>query len=83
MAGRIDDIEVVILPIDSAVLGTDGNAAFLFQLIGVHDPFGYAGIFAKRVGNAENGVDEGGFTMVDVRNNGDIADLICGMHGRI
>ena len=76
MAGGVHDIDVVLLiaiaPGDGGVLGQDGDAAFFFQLVGIHHPFGRGGALAERARLLQQLVDQGGFTVIDVRDDGDI-----------
>ena len=56
---------------------------FLFEVVGVHDAFGDGLVGAEGTGLTQHGVDEGGFAVVDVRDDGDIADGLgggCGAH---
>jgi hypothetical protein len=55
------------------VLGEDGDAFFALEVAGVHDPVDDGGALPERAGGAEHGVDEGGLTVVDVGDDGDIA----------
>ena len=65
------------------VLGEDGDAALSFEVVGVHDALGDGFIGAEGAGLAQHGVDEGGLAVVDVGDDGDVADgLRCGAHWR-
>ena len=46
-----------------------------FQRIGIHHAFFYDLIFAEGSSLAEHFVDEGGLPVVDVRDDGDVANL--------
>ena len=85
MARGVDDVDAVFLtirglPADRGVLGKDGDAAFLFQVVAVHHPLGGDRALAERAGLLEQLVDEGGFTVVDVGDDGDVSELFDG-HG--
>ena len=75
VAGRVDDVDAVVLPLHSRVLGQDGNAAFAFQVIGIHDAFDVFAAVSERAGLAQQLVDEGGLAVVDVRDDGDITQI--------
>ena len=59
---------------DGRVLGQDGDAALPFQLVRIHDALDDGLVGAEGAGLAEHGVDEGGLAVVDVGDDGDIAD---------
>ena len=65
---------------DRRVLGQDGDAALAFQLVRVHDALGDGLVGAEGAGLAQHGIDQGGLAMVDVGDDGDVADG--GAHGR-
>ena len=82
MAGRVDDVDAGVLPVDRGRLGENGDAAFLFEVVRIHGAFGDALVFAERAGLTEELIDQGGFPMVDVRDDRDIADVHeCGLGG--
>ncbi len=64
----------------AGILGENGDAAFLFLVVGVHHAFGQYRAFAERAGLLEQTIDQGGLAMVDVGDNGDIAEFFDG-HG--
>ena len=80
MSGRVDDIDAVVAPGDRRVLGQNRDAAFLFLVVGIHHALGEHGAFAERAGLLEQTIDEGGLAMVDVGDNGDVAEFFDG-HG--
>lgn len=73
VAGSVDDVDARVLPDDRGRLGKNGNAALLFQIVRVHDAFGNALVLAERAGLLQELVDEGGFPMVNVRDDRDVA----------
>ena len=75
VAGRIDDIDARILPGDRGHLGHDGDAALLFEIVGIHHALGDALIFAEGAGLLKQAVDQGRFAVVDMGDNGDIAQV--------
>ena len=50
VAGRVDDVDAGVLPVDRGRLGQDGDAAFLFEIVGIHGALGDALVFAERAG---------------------------------
>jgi hypothetical protein len=60
--------------IDRGVLGQDGDAPLLFQVVGVHDPLGQLLVGGEGAGLAEQLVHQGGLAMIDVGDDGDIAE---------
>src|SRR5574343_364108 len=79
VAGGVDDVDVGAFPAHGAVLGQDGDAALAFDGVvvhhGVHDFF----VVSKSAGLAQQLVHHGGFAVVNVGNDGDVADLFA--HG--
>ncbi len=57
-----------------AVLREDRDAAFLLDVSRVHDAFGDLLVFAEGAGLAQQLVDEGGLAVVNVGDDGDVAD---------
>jgi len=80
VAGGVDDVDPVALPGDGGVLRQDGDAAFLFLVVAVHHALGQHGAFGQGAGLLQELVDEGGLAMVDVGDDGDIAQVFDG-HG--
>ena len=63
---------------DGGVLGQDGDAALPFELVAIHCPLSNALVGVEHAALAEHGVDEGGFAMVDVSDDGDVAAKLIG-----
>src|SRR5690606_10546376 len=76
--GGIDDVDAVAVPVDGGVLGQDGDAAFLFLVVAVHHALAQLVAFAEGAGLLQQLVDEGGLAMVDVGDDGDIAQVFDG-----
>ncbi len=74
VAGGVDDVDLGVFVVDGGVFGQDGDAALFFEIVGVHDALGYGFVGTEGAGLAEHGVDEGGFAVVDVGNDGDVAN---------
>ena len=77
VAGSVDDVDVVILVFESGVLGADGDALFPLEIHRVHDALlgGFGLVGAEGAGLLEQPIDERGLAMIDVRDDGDIADV--------
>ena len=73
VAGRIDDIDARALPFHGGALRHDGDAAFLLEVIGIHDALDDARVLTERARLRQKLVNQRGLAMVDVGNNGDIA----------
>src|SRR5690606_38318045 len=83
VARRVDDVDPELLaggraPADGGVLGEDGDAAFLLQVVAVHHPLGQLGAFAQGVRLLEQLVDQGRLAVVDVGDDGDVAEILDG-----
>ncbi len=76
VSGGVDDIDAVILPLDGRVLGQDGDPAFLFDGVGVHDPIAVVTTLVEGAGLAQELVDQRGLAMIDVGDDGDVAKLL-------
>ena len=75
VAGGVDDVDVVVAVHDGGVLRQDGDPALPFQIVGVHHPLVNRLVVAEGAGLFEELVDQRGFAMVDVRDDGDVAEL--------
>ena len=78
VSGRIDDIDRPIAPGHGRVLGKNGDAAFFFQIVGIHQAVGRVGTLAQGSGLAQQLVDQRSLAMVDVCHDGDVAQLVEG-----
>src|SRR4051812_9448383 len=79
MSRRIYDIDVRALILHRAVLGQDGNATLPFEIVRVHNPLGHMLMRGKGSRLAQKLVDQRGLTVVDVGDDGDVANVAC--HG--
>lgn len=71
----INDVDTVIIPFDSGVFREDGNPTLFLQIVGVHHALLGFGTRVERTGLLEQLVYQGGFTMVYVRDDGDITQF--------
>ena len=92
VAGGVDDVDGDAVGLagglgsraavtDGGVLREDGDALLALEVTGVHRTFVDVLVGAEGAGLPEHGIDEGGLAVVDVGNDGDIADVTAGLHG--
>ena len=60
------------------VLGQDRDALFALQVTGVDHAVGDLGADPERAGLPQHGVDQRGLAVVDVRDDGDVAQFVTG-----
>ena len=75
VAGGVDDVDAVALPLDRGRLGEDGDAALALEVVGIEGPLDRGLVLAEGAGLLEQGVDQRGLAMVDVRDDRDVADI--------
>ena len=75
VAGRVDDVDLHVAVPDRGVLGQDRDALLALEVHRVHDPVGDLLVGPERAGLAQHGVDEGGLAVVDVGDDGDVAQV--------
>jgi len=86
VARRVDDVDLhrLLRARDlvehGRVLRQDRDAALLLEVVGVHDPLGDLLVLAEGAGLAEHVVDEGGLPVVDMGDDGDVADVGTTLH---
>lgn len=76
MTRGVYDVDFCILVIYGNIFGEDSNASFAFEVIIVEDEFAGRLIVAEEMAGEEHLVHQSGFAMVDVSDNGDIADVL-------
>jgi hypothetical protein len=76
VAGRVHDVDLVVVIIERGVLGQDGDAALTLQVVRVHDAFGDGLVGAKRPALAQHRVHQGGLAVIDVGDDGDVEDRL-------
>ena len=78
VAGSIHDIDVVALPVKCGVLCANGDALFALEIHRVHDALlaGFCFVCAEGTGLLEKAVNECGFAMVNVSDDGDVTDIV-------
>ena len=74
VARSIHDVDLYVVVEDGGVLGQDGDAALALQFVGIHHPLGHHLIGAKGARLAEHSVNQRGLAVVNVSDDGDVAD---------
>jgi len=72
---RVDNVDLGALPRQRCILRQNGDATLALLVVAVH----HAIILAERldgVGRLQHGIDQGGFAVVDVRHDGNIAQVL-------
>ena len=75
MPWGINDVDTVVIPFDSGVFREDSNPTLFLQIVGVHHTLLSFGTSIKRTGLLQQLINQGGFTMVDVRDDGDVTQI--------
>jgi hypothetical protein len=75
MPGRVDDVDLDVVVADRGVLREDREAPLTLDRVRVHHPIGDLLVLAKDAALAEQRIDECGLAVVDVRDDGDVADV--------
>ena len=71
---RIDDVDVHALIIDRQVLGQDRDTPLPFQVVRIHDAFGDVLVGRKTACLMQQFIDKRSLAVVDVGNDGDVAN---------
>ena len=61
------------------VLGEDRDAALALEIVGVHHPVDHLLVGAEDAALAQHGIDERGLAVIDVRDDGDVADVVANL----
>ena len=75
VAGGVDDVDAQAVVFNGGAFGQDGDATLAFDVVAVHRAFGHGLIVAERSGLFQKLVNEGCLAMVDMRDDGDVAEL--------
>src|SRR5690606_7135766 len=75
VAGSVHNIDVIAIPFNGGVFGEDGNASFALLVVRIHDALGTLTFTIQGTGLLQQAVDKCCFAMVNVGNNGNIAEL--------
>ena len=76
VARGVDDVDFVSFVADGDVLGEDGDSALAFEVVVVENELAGLLILTKELCLVQHAVDKGGLSVVDVRNNGNISNVL-------
>ena len=74
VARGVDQVDLDAPPHHRGGLGQDGDAPLPLLVVGVHHPIDHRLVGGEDPGGAEQAVDQGGLAVVDVRDEGDVAE---------
>ena len=74
MAGGVDDVDVRAFVGDRTVLGENGDAALFLEVVAVHHAFFDVLVGGERAGLTQQLVDQRGFAVVNVGDNGEVTN---------
>ena len=84
VAGRVDDVDrhrrIAVAIADRRVLGEDRDALLTLEVHRVHHPLGDVLVGPERPGLPQHLVDKRRLAMVDVGDDGDVAQVVAGFH---
>ena len=73
--GRVHDVDLHLVVPHGGVLGRYGDPPLALQVKGIHDPVGYLLVLAKGAALPQQAVQQGGFAMIHMGDNGDIPEV--------
>jgi len=76
VAGGVHDVDLDALPPHRRVLGQDGDPPLALERVGIHDALVHLLVGPEGPRLAEHLVDQRRLAVVDVRDDGDIANLL-------
>ena len=76
----VDNVDFRVFVNNRSVLCEDGNSSFFFDIAAVHDSFRHDFVASENVILLQKPVDEGGFAVVDVRDDRDISYVASDIH---
>ena len=80
VARRIDDVDFHPVVRDRDVLRQDGDAALALLVVAVQHALFHLLVFAEYARRVQQPIDDGGFAVVDVRDDGNVANVLL-LHG--
>jgi hypothetical protein len=83
VTGGVDDVDVIILVLERGVFGLDRDAFFALEIHRIHDAFDDGLVGAKGARLAEELIHERGLAVVNVGDNGDVANLLDDFHKNV
>ena len=82
VTGRIDDVDAVAVPLERGILRADRDPLLALEIHRVHHPLLDLLIGTEGAGLPQQLIDERGLAVIDVRNDGDVTNLIHGTSPR-
>jgi hypothetical protein len=79
---RVDDVDLRVAVANRGVLGQDGDPALALLVHRVHDAVGHLLVGREDVRLAQHRVDERRLAVVDVGDDGHVADVVAARHDR-
>src|SRR5207249_8368960 len=76
MTWRTDDLDPITVPLEGRVLGANRNSFLTLEIHRIHHALFNLLIGTKRARLAQQLIDKRRLAVIDVRNDGDITDLI-------
>jgi hypothetical protein len=76
----IYNVYVVTVPVNSGVFGQNGNTTLFLLIVGVHDSLNIPTTGVQRAGEVQQFINQSSLAMVNVGDNGDVADFF--NHGK-
>src|SRR5262245_48779112 len=73
MARGVDDVDAGVVPKDRGHLGENGNAALALEIVGIERALHHPLVVAHGARLLQQPVDQGGLAMVDMGDDGDVA----------
>ena len=77
MAGRVDNIDPSLFPLNGRRLGKDRDPSFFLKIAGIHQPLDNLLVVTEHAALFHDRVDQGSFPVINVRDNRDIPDIPC------
>ena len=81
MTGRVNNVNLKIFVTYARNFAEDRDALFALQIVAVHHAVSHVLVFAERARLLKNGVNQGGLSVVNVRDDSDVTNA-CG-HTRL
>jgi hypothetical protein len=78
----INDINFYVVVDNRRVLGANGNATLAFLIHGIHNPLAHLVEISGSLGLLQHGINQGGFSVVNVSNNSDVSNVVACIHNR-
>ena len=76
VAGRIDDVDAIAVPLKGGVLGADRDPFFALEIHRIHHALLDFLVGAEGARLTQQLIDQRGLAVIDVRNDGDVTDFI-------